>query len=298
MNPLRILPFLAISCIFTSLFLSLGPNPVLASSNALSLKPRPILEDQAWNQESREGVDKKIEIFDEIREEEKRESEEEERERVRLYCESWRFAVETNNLQSWKVVPIECGGFVKKYMSERGYRSDLEMVAEVAGAFARNVELGQDGMDAWIFDIDETLLSNLVYYEENGFGLELFNGNKFDEWVDLAEAPAISPFLKLYEEVLEMGFKVFLLTGRSESQRSTTIHNLQNSGFQNWDRLIMRGAADQGKSAVFYKSEKRMEMEKEGFRILGNSGDQWSDLLGSSMAIRSFKLPNPMYYIP
>lgn len=38
-------------------------------------------------------------------------------------------------------------------------------------------------------------------------------------------------------------------------------------------------------------------MVKEGYRIVGNSGDQWSDLLGSSLAIRSFKLPNPMYHI-
>jgi hypothetical protein len=59
-----------------------------------------------------------------------------------------------------------------------------------------------------------------------------------------------------------------------------------------------RAAGDREKTATVYKSEKRDEMEQEGYRILGNSGDQWSDLLGSSMSARSFKLPNPMYYIP
>lgn len=63
-------------------------------------------------------------------------------------------------------------------------------------------------------------------------------------------------------------------------------------------QIPCRDANDQGKLATIYKSEKRGEMEKEGYRILGNSGDQWSDLLGSSMSIRSFKLPNPMYHIP
>ncbi|KAJ0041811.1 hypothetical protein Pint_18041 [Pistacia integerrima] len=58
------------------------------------------------------------------------------------------------------------------------------------------------------------------------------------------------------------------------------------------------GPEDHGKLATIYKSEKRNEMVNNGFRILGNSGDQWSDLLGASMSIRSFKLPNPMYYIP
>ena len=52
-----------------------------------------------------------------------------------------------------------------------------------------------------------------------------------------------------------------------------------------------------GKTAVQYKSERRAAMEAEGFKILGNSGDQWSDLIGSPMATRSFKLPNPMYFI-
>jgi hypothetical protein len=61
---------------------------------------------------------------------------------------------------------------------------------------------------------------------------------------------------------------------------------------------ISRAVDDRMKTATVYKSEKRKAMEEEGYRILGNSGDQWSDLLGWSMSARSFKLPNPMYYIP
>jgi hypothetical protein len=52
---------------------------------------------------------------------------------------------------------------------------------------------------------------------------------------------------------------------------------------------LFRSSDDKGKLAVIYKSEKRSEMEKDGYRILGNSGDQWSDLLGSSVSVRSFK---------
>lgn len=58
-----------------------------------------------------------------------------------------------------------------------------------------------------------------------------------------------------------------------------------------------RGPSDQGKPAIVYKSEKRTELQDEGYRIHGSSGDQWSDLLGFAIARRSFKLPNPMYYI-
>jgi hypothetical protein len=52
-----------------------------------------------------------------------------------------------------------------------------------------------------------------------------------------------------------------------------------------------------GKTAVQYKSEKRAVLEAEGFKLLGNTGDQWSDLIGLPVSTRSFKLPNPIYYV-
>lgn len=217
---------------------------------------------------------------------------------LQLQCTSWRFAVEANNLSPWKKVPDECADYVKDYVTGLGYKMDLERVSNEALAFARTVHLEDDGKDSWIFDIDETLLSNLPYYAGTGYGLEEFDRMKFYKWTEDAIAPAIEPSLRLYEEVLSLGFKVFLLTGRDENQRDVTVQNLMNVGFKNWDQLILREAEDHGKTATIFKSEKRNEMVKDGFRIVGNSGDQWSDLLGSSMSTRSFKLPNPMYYIP
>lgn len=219
-------------------------------------------------------------------------------EELKLQCTTWRFAVEANNLNPWKTIPRECLEYVRDYMMGRGYRLDLERVSNEAGVYAKSVELRGDGKDAWIFDIDETLLSNLPYYQERGYGLEIFDPVEFEKWVEKAMSPAIEASLKLYEEVLGLGFKIFLLTGRSENQRSITVDNLINAGVRYWDKLILRSSDDHGKLAIIYKSEKRNEMAKEGYRILGNSGDQWSDLLGSPMSSRSFKLPNPMYYIP
>lgn len=70
--------------------------------------------------------------------------------------------------------------------------------------------------------------------------LEIFDGRQFDQWVDMANAPAIESSLKLYEEVQGLGFKVFLLTGRNEGQRAVTITNLEKAGFKSWSKLIMR----------------------------------------------------------
>ncbi|KAL6516741.1 hypothetical protein OROGR_020046 [Orobanche gracilis] len=217
---------------------------------------------------------------------------------AQLQCTSWRVAVEANNLSPWRTIPEECGVYVEEYMTGKGYEIDLQTVSNEAGRYARNVSLSEDGKDVWVFDVDETLISNLHYYAQHGYGLEAFNSTKFDEWVESGMGAAIEPSLKLYEEVLTMGFKVIFLTGRSERHRSITVENLSSAGFRKWEKLILRSRDDHAKTATKYKSDKRDELVREGYRILGNSGDQWSDILGSSVSRRSFKLSNHMYYIP
>lgn len=46
-----------------------------------------------------------------------------------------------------------------------------------------------------------------------------------------------------------------------------------------------------------FKSSKRTELVKAGYRIVGNIGDQWTDLIGENVGARTFKVPDPMYYI-
>ncbi|KAG0476081.1 hypothetical protein HPP92_012922 [Vanilla planifolia] len=157
-----------------------------------------------------------------------------------LVCASWRFAGEANNLAPWGTVPPECGTYVRKYMTGKAYDLDLQIVAREAASFARSLTLAGDGKDAWVFDVDDTLLSNLPYYAGHGYGLELFNASEFDKWIKKAAAPAVNYSLKLYNDVLNLGFKVFVLTGRSEAQRDLTTRNLNSAGFQVWERLILR----------------------------------------------------------
>ncbi len=48
---------------------------------------------------------------------------------------------------------------------------------------------------------------------------------------------------------------------------------------------------------IQYKSGTRAYIESEGYEIVANFGDQWSDLLGG-FADKTFKMPNPNYYLP
>ena len=87
-----------------------------------------------------------------------------------LSCLSWRLGVETNNIVGWKTVPQECEGYVGHYMLGQQYRKDSKAVANEAFLYAQSLKLGRDGKDVWIFDVDETTLSNLPYYADHGFG--------------------------------------------------------------------------------------------------------------------------------
>ncbi|GAU24765.1 hypothetical protein TSUD_355940 [Trifolium subterraneum] len=86
-------------------------------------------------------------------------------------CSSWRLGVEAHNVINWKTVPIECEKYVGNYMLGDQYRADSKVVNREGYFYAKSLNLSRDGKDIWVFDIDETSLSNLPYYAKHGFGL-------------------------------------------------------------------------------------------------------------------------------
>ncbi|KEH18202.1 acid phosphatase [Medicago truncatula] len=143
------------------------------------------------------------------------------------------------------------------------------------------------------------LFLTIVKSEIYTYRCEPYDPPAFRAWAVKGWCTAIPPVLKLFNKLIDNGFKVILLTGRDqESLGQVTVDNLHNQGFIAYERLIMRTAAYKGQSAVMYKSNIRKQLEDEGYKIWGNVGDQWSDLQGNSSGNRTFKLPNPMYFVP
>ena len=95
------------------------------------------------------------------------------------------------------------------------------------------------------------------------------------------------------------GVAVFFLTGRGDdpAERAATARNLRRAGYHGWSALILRGPNERHLSATDYKSARRAQIAAQGYTIIASIGDQWSDLDGGS-AERTFKLPNPFYFIP
>jgi predicted secreted acid phosphatase len=107
---------------------------------------------------------------------------------------------------------------------------------------------------------------------------------------------AIKPTLDLFNLAKKNGVAVFLITGRREAVRQPTTENLQEQGFTDWAGLILKPDAST-QTTVAYKSGGRATIEQQGYRIIANVGDQYSDLAGGHED-KAFKLPNPFYFLP
>lgn len=148
---------------------------------------------------------------------------------------------------------------------------------------------------ALVLDIDETSLSNYEEISEADFA---YNSKQWNDWVEEAKAPAIPGTLRLYQRARQLGVAIFFITGRPELQREATEKNLHTAGYADWSGLIMPTPEQAKDSTILYKSAAREKIANQGYRIVLNVGDQWSDLKGKPQAELSVKLPDPFYYIP
>jgi acid phosphatase len=183
------------------------------------------------------------------------------------------------------------------YMEGAQYIADAEGVNQAALSFLKSLQLNGDGKDVVVFDIDETALSNLPYYRNHKYGGEPYNYTAYSLWVAEGQAPALPTILQLVEDLQAANFGIVFLSGRSESQRSITTKNLEQVGYKGWIQLILKSPEEGGTTAAVYKSKKRTELSAQGYHIYSTIGDQWSDITGPYVGNRTFKVPNPMYFI-
>ncbi|KAF7843416.1 stem 28 kDa glycoprotein-like [Senna tora] len=214
-----------------------------------------------------------------------------------ITCSAWRYATSTNNIRDWKTVPTECEEYIKSYYETHKFQDHSKAVNREAYFYAREIPLAKDGRDVFIFDVDDTVISNLPYYREHGYGTEEYNATEFDTWLEKGEAPALPETIKLYNKLLNLGFKIVFLTERNAGHIKITQQNLRNVGYTTWHKYFYKGSKYTGLTSGQYKEQMRKQLVSAGYRIRGIIGDQWSDLVGEAVGDRTFKLPNALYYI-
>lgn len=180
---------------------------------------------------------------------------------------------------------------IKEYYAYK-YNEDMDSIIADAIWQVKNLKLNKNS--AFVFDVDETALSNFEYEINYDFG---YIKKEWDKWVMSEKATAIKQVKQFYDTLISMGIKVIFITGRTEEQFQATYNNLVKASYSKFDTLICRTKEDLGKTAKEFKSQKRKELtEKFGYNIIGTIGDQWSDHDGGYTIIK-VKLPNYLYKV-
>jgi acid phosphatase len=198
---------------------------------------------------------------------------------------------------------VEAKRQVAEYVASGRYDADIaDVVAQAKSYLTTRVARG--GKLAIVLDIDETSLSNLPALRANDYGFVIPGPCAdpprgpcgFLAWILLARAEPIRPVLELSRQAREQGVAVFFLTGRPERLRSATEANLKAAGYE-WTSVLLKPDALNTPSAVDFKAAERKKLVEQGYVIVANVGDQMSDLDGG-FAERTYKLPNPFYFVP
>jgi predicted secreted acid phosphatase len=181
---------------------------------------------------------------------------------------------------------------------------------------------------AIVLDVDDTSLTTWNY---EIFSNWAFNSGTNATYVLGQLFPATPGMVAMATAAADEGYAVFFITGRPASQEAATLGNLTSDSIgvdagypaptELWngedglftkpstannyadypDYLLSACATEISLSksctTIHYKSATRAHIESLGYDIVANFGDQFSDLDGG-FADRTFKLPNPNYFLP
>jgi predicted secreted acid phosphatase len=119
--------------------------------------------------------------------------------------------------------------------------------------------------------------------------LDIDNTSLESEYVGGLPTPATPTVLALAKQAKAAGAAVIFVTARPEIIKALTKDNLKQVGYPN-DGLYMRGTFDFS-SDLTLKTNARIKIEKAGYTIVANIGNNTTDLDGGH-AERTFKLPD------
>jgi predicted secreted acid phosphatase len=198
----------------------------------------------------------------------------------------------------------DAGIAARAYHDSGSYDRDLAIVANRAAGWITE-RAASASKPALVLDIDETALSNWEIIKLDDFGRPIAGpcdpGSGapcgWAAWDQLARDPAIVQTPQVFRAARAANVTVFFITGRPETQRAATERNLRKGGFGDYARLFMVPNDAHFASAADFKTPVRVEIERLGYIIIANMGDQPSDLLGGH-AEKKFLLPNPFYRVP
>ena len=190
----------------------------------------------------------------------------------------------------------------------------------------------KSGKKAIVLDVDDTTLAT---YNYEIFSKWVYDPTTNGNYVTGQLFPAVPGMVAMVTQAAKEGYAIIWLTGRPASQEAPTLGNLTSDGVgvdAGYPSPTPLPTATQGggSDGIFtkppllingslnpdypqylidkcgttvtcntdeYKSATRQYIESLGYDIVANFGDQYSDFSGG-FEDRTFKMPNPSYFLP
>ncbi|NMO53331.1 acid phosphatase [Actinoplanes sp. TBRC 11911] len=214
--------------------------------------------------------------------------------------------------------PLSTGTF----SDTSNYAKEAKSVAADGTRYLATAHPKGKATKAIVLDVDDTVLTNYIYEIQSNFA---FNPTTNAAAVTGQVFPATPGMVSMAKAAEREGYAIFYLTGRPATQQADTLGNLTadgkgvDAGFPkpttakggedglftkpaqaDYPAYLKQACADDPNGActtIDYKTAVRKHIESLGYDIVANFGDQYSDLKGG-FADKTFKLPNPTYFLP
>ncbi|HXH95764.1 MAG TPA: HAD family acid phosphatase [Gaiellaceae bacterium] len=214
---------------------------------------------------------------------------------------------------------------------DSSYATETRSVAADGASWLKAHKPKSGEMKAIVLDVDDTTLATWNY---EVFSKWIYDPGTNGSYVTGQLFPAVPGMVDMVTTASQEGYAVFFLTGRPLSQFDATLGNLTSdsigvdAGYPTPTTIGRKGpgddvgpglftkppvgsypgfldkpefcadaiAAHASCSTVRYKSGVRAYIESQGYDIVASFGDQFNDLEGG-FADKTFKMPNPNYYL-
>ena len=210
---------------------------------------------------------------------------------------------------------------------DSNYAHEAGFVADQGGHWlaARAYAHYKSGMKAIVLDVDDTTLATWNYEIYSNWD---YNSDTNKTFVLGELFPAVPGMVDMVQQAKAEGYTIIWITGRPATQEAATLANLTKPdvgypaptalptatlgggadglftkpAVADYPPYLQTACADEiaaGKSCttIHYKSATRGYVESLGYEIVANFGDQFSDFTGG-FEDRTFKMPNPNYFLP
>ena len=181
---------------------------------------------------------------------------------------------------------------IVQYYEGGEYNADLKKQTDAATKSLKSQLAKKPKKPAIVFDIDDTLESTYRCAKAKNFDRQAISICQAQNDQD-----PIARVWTLLKYAQKKKVALFLITGRPVGIEPGTREQLKRDGLKGKYTLVMRPNNEFGKPAKPFKTGERKKIQKKGYKILVNIGDQKSDIDGGA-SVKKFKVPNPMYFTP